>query len=86
MSRQNNKIGFTFFAVVLAGIPALFLPAPDHGPFESGFPPRQKTSPSNTTSFSFCKLEMCSSGDHLSSQYHEALCRIGARMFLQARS
>ncbi len=25
------------------------------------------------------------SGDHLSSQYHEALCRIGAKMFLLAR-
>jgi hypothetical protein len=25
------------------------------------------------------------SGDHLSSQYHEALCRIGAKLFLLAR-
>jgi hypothetical protein len=25
------------------------------------------------------------SADHLSAQYHEALCRIGARMFLLAR-
>ncbi len=25
------------------------------------------------------------SGDHLSSEYHEALCRIGAKMFLLAR-
>ena len=26
-----------------------------------------------------------SSGDHLSAQYHEALCRVGAKLFLLAR-
>ena len=32
------------------------------------------------------QIPLGSSGDHLSAQYHEALCRIGAKMFMLALS